>query len=50
MTQTAAEALASRVFELDSVPGPVESSCKDLLLDVAGLCVAARKSDYVLAL
>jgi 2-methylcitrate dehydratase PrpD len=47
---TVAEALAARVVELKDVPEPVKNRCRDLLLDVAGLCVAARNSDYISAL
>ena len=50
MKPTVAEALAARVFELKSVPEQVQGRCRDLLLDVAGLCVAARNSDYVTSL
>ena len=32
------------------IPPEVRSRCEDLLIDVAGLCVAARSSDYVRAL
>ena len=45
-----AELLASRVFSLRDIPGPVRERCRDLLVDVTGLCIAARKSDYVAAL
>jgi 2-methylcitrate dehydratase PrpD len=47
---TVAEALAARVSELEDVPDPVQSQCQNLLLDVAGLCVAARKSEYIFSL
>ena len=50
MKPTVAEALAARVFELKNVPEQVQGRCRDLLLDVAGLCVAARNSDYVTSL
>jgi 2-methylcitrate dehydratase PrpD len=52
MTQSVAEALAERVCALGAqdIPDPVKTVCQDLLVDVAGLCVAARHSDYVSAL
>jgi len=47
-----AESLAERVcaLSLADVPDPVQTRCQDLLLDVAGLCVAARHGEYVCAL
>jgi len=50
MKHTVAEALAGRVCALETIPGQVQDKCRDLLVDVAGLCVAARNSDYVAAL
>lgn len=50
MKHTVAEALAARVFELEEVPERVQDTCRDLLVDVAGLCVAARRSEYISAL
>ena len=50
MKHTVAEALAARVCALENVPEQVQDKCRDLLVDVAGLCVAARHSDYVSAL
>ena len=50
MKHTVSEALAARVCALENVPGQVQHSCRDLLMDVAGLCVAARHSDYIAAL
>ncbi len=50
MTQSVAEGLAERVCALDQVPESVQSQCENLLLDVAGLCVAARNSDYISSL
>ena len=50
MRQTVSEALAARVAALESVPAQVRDTCRNLLVDVAGLCVAARSSNYVLAL
>ena len=43
----AASACALRAKDL---PGAVRTGCQDLLIDVAGLCIAARRNDYVLAL
>jgi 2-methylcitrate dehydratase PrpD len=50
--QSVAERLVERVAAVarDGVPAEVRTRCEDLLLDVAGLCVAARRSDYVRAL
>src|SRR3954470_12135137 len=47
-----AEQLAIRVVSLASggIPADVRTTCEALLLDVGGLCVAARRSDYVGAL
>src|SRR3954468_22672682 len=47
-----AEELASGVAALAAgrVPDEVRATCGALLLDVGGLCVAARASDYVRAL
>ena len=47
-----AERLVDKVSALspDRIPAEVRTRCEDLLLDVAGLCVAARASDYVRAL
>ena len=52
MKNTVAEALADRVcaLSLHDVSELPRQRCRDLLLDVAGLCVAARHSDYVSAL
>jgi 2-methylcitrate dehydratase PrpD len=52
MPQSVAERLADRVAALsaESLPAAVRSRCEDLLIDVAGLCVAARTTDYVRAL
>ena len=50
MKHTVAETLAARVAALENVPEQVKDKCRDLLADVAGLCVAARHSDYVSAL
>ena len=47
-----AQLLAGRVAALrpESIPGTVRARCEDLLVDVAGLCVAARNSDYIRSL
>ena len=47
-----AEQLADRVLALDveRIPAPVRARTEDLLIDVAGLCVAARGTDYMQAL
>ena len=50
MKESVAEVLADRVVALEDVPPPVRNQCESLLLDVAGLCVAARHSDYISAL
>jgi 2-methylcitrate dehydratase PrpD len=49
---TVAERLAERLAALSAgrLPKDVRARCEDLLVDVAGLCVAARASDYVRAL
>ena len=49
---TVAEALAEQVCALspENVSDSLKNRCQDLLLDVAGLCVAARHSNYVSAL
>ena len=47
-----AEVLAERALALrpEDIPAEVKARCRDLLIDVAGLCVAARGSNYVSAL
>jgi len=47
-----AEVLAERVCALsvENVPDSTRKRCEDLLIDVAGLCVAARNSEYVSSL
>jgi 2-methylcitrate dehydratase PrpD len=52
MPQSVAERLADRVAALpaENLPGAVRSRCEDLLIDVSGLCVAARATGYVRAL
>jgi 2-methylcitrate dehydratase PrpD len=51
-TRSVAETLAERTAALarEEIPAAVRERCRDLLVDVAGLCVAARNTDYVLAL
>ncbi len=46
-----AEQLAARIVALDAkkLPSAVRSKCDDLLVDVVGLCVAARNEDYIKA-
>jgi len=46
-----AEVLVGRIQKLrkEALPSRVRATCEDLLLDVAGLCVAARRTDYVRA-
>src|SRR6476660_4025429 len=50
--QSVAERLAGALAALapERVPAGVRARCEDLLIDVAGLCVAARNSAYVGAL
>jgi len=52
VVQSVAEELAERAAAVagSGVPAPVRRRCEDLLIDVAGLCVAARRNDYVRAL
>jgi 2-methylcitrate dehydratase PrpD len=52
MAQSVAEQLVERVAAVsaETLPSEVRSRCEDLLIDVAGLCVAARGTDYVRAL
>ncbi|HEU5016699.1 MAG TPA: MmgE/PrpD family protein [Pseudolabrys sp.] len=44
-----AEHLAARIDALDvgKLPAAVRRTCEDLLVDVVGLCVAARHEDYI---
>src|SRR3989440_4891684 len=44
-----AEELANRIATLDAacLPAAVRRTCEDLLVDIVGLCVAARRLDYV---
>lgn len=50
--ETVAQRLSGWLVELEGRPIPegVARTCRDLLLDYAGLCVAAREADYVRAL
>ena len=51
-SSSVAQVLAARAgaLRVEDIPAPVRDRCRDLLVDVAGLCVAARNSDYVAAL
>jgi 2-methylcitrate dehydratase PrpD len=46
-----AEVLANKIKSIDAtkLPAAVRRTCEDLLVDVSGLCVAARREDYVKA-
>src|SRR5207245_3730119 len=46
-----AEALAERIASLDAarLPPAVRETCERLLIDVIGLCLVARRTDYVRA-
>ena len=50
--QSVAERLVAATASLSSadIPAKVRLRCEDLLIDVGGLCVAARESDYIRAL
>src|SRR5258708_38533940 len=50
--QSVAERLVASTASLSSadIPAKVRLRCEDLLIDVGGLCVAARESDYIRAL
>src|SRR5882672_10686395 len=50
--QSVAERLVEGVAALvpERVPAEVRVRCEDLLIDVTGLCVAARKTDYIRSL
>ena len=52
MAQSVAEQLVDRAAAVsaEALPPKVRSRCEDLLIDVAGLCVAARATDYIRAL
>ena len=47
MTESISERLADAIR--DANPGPVRDLAERLLIDVAGLCIAARSTDYVRA-
>lgn len=51
VSRTVAETLAERIAALDParLPTAVRAVVRNLVLDVVGLCVAARRSDYVRA-
>jgi 2-methylcitrate dehydratase PrpD len=51
MAQTVASALAERIAAVEAarLPPAVRETCERLLIDVVGLCVAARATDYVQA-
>ncbi|MFL5418970.1 MAG: MmgE/PrpD family protein [Myxococcales bacterium] len=44
-----AEELAERIQGLHEIPQDVRETCERLLIDVAGLCLVARRRDYVKA-
>jgi len=48
---TVAETLAERIVAVKPgmLPAETTQKCEDLLIDVVGLCVTARKEDYVLS-
>lgn len=50
-SRSVAEDVAQRVAGLDvrGLPQEVRDTCERLLIDVVGLCVAARATDYVTA-
>ena len=50
--QSVAERLVDKLAALapERVPAGVRARCEDLLIDVAGLCVAARNTDYMRSL
>ena len=50
--QSVSEALAGQVASLtpEGIPAPVHERAEQLLIDIVGLCVAARGTDYVRAL
>jgi 2-methylcitrate dehydratase PrpD len=49
--QSVAESLAHRIAALDAarLPAAVRDTCERLLIDIVGLCVVARRTDYVRA-
>ena len=44
-----AEHLAERIAAVDALPDAVRAKCEETLIDVVGLCLAARNEDYVQA-
>jgi len=52
LTQSVTEILADKVAALrpEAIPAPVRERAEQLLIDVVGLCVAARDTDYIRAL
>jgi 2-methylcitrate dehydratase PrpD len=42
-----AEHLAARIAAVDRLPDAVRAKCEETLIDVVGLCLAARHEDYV---
>jgi len=51
-TASVAEILAEKVaaLKLDTIPASVHARAEELLIDIVGLCVAARNTDYMRAL
>jgi 2-methylcitrate dehydratase PrpD len=51
MKRSVAESLAAAALALKTkdLPAEVRATCEDLLIDVAGLCVAARNTGYAVA-
>jgi len=48
--KTVADVLTEKVSSLNDVPASVRECARNLLVDVTGLCIAARKSDYIASL
>ena len=44
-----AEHLADRIAAVGALPDAVRAKCEETLIDVVGLCLAARNEDYVAA-
>ena len=44
-----AEHLADRIAAVGALPDAVRAKCEETLIDVVGLCLAARNEDYVQA-
>jgi len=47
MSESVAERLAAAIGSLGEPPREVRETAEKLLIDIAGLCIAARRSDYV---